>query len=503
MAKDFDTLKIAPGLIGGATPSERPGGWYDANFVRWNEGIIRPIPGWEKLAYSGLSAVASPIRATHTWTDNGGIIRTGILCESNAYVLEGNQLINITPIGGMVGPAADLLAGGYGEGTYGTGTYGTPRPDSVHVAVAPPWWSIDNWGENLVFMSSYDGRLFQWIPNVPGGSVAAVVSGAPTNNRGFVVVPPRYLMMFGLGGNIRRFGWCNQGDISNWAFSDITTTAGFFDIEPSSYIIAAKTTKFGVLIHTNVDVYLSRYIGIPFVFDYDSLESSSVAVNSQSIIDYSGKAAWFTGDSFWRFDGSTVLPLFCPILDGIKGAINKSYMHYRLSGVNIGAVPEVWWFYPDGINTENTQIVIWNFKENWWSKGSLARTCASSYSYTGYPIMSDGVSLFLHEKGFFYPGSDLPWIQSSDLNPSSRTKVMGPMRADNASNDCTYEWITREHRTGNLFEKTTGPLTVNSNGLVDFNQTGLAHFLKVATAAGGLGNWSLGMPQILQHDRGR
>lgn len=506
MPASYQPLKLPPGIVRGATPAENPGTWYDGHMVRWNEGVLRPVNGWEQIVLTGATLVG-PIRAMHTWTDNSGIVRTGFLCETTAYVLEGNLLIDITPVGGIAGPSGSLTAGGYGEGLYGADTYGTARPSSSHVQFAPPWWSISNWGENLVFMSSYDGRLLQWVPNVVGGSVAAAVAGAPVSNRGFVVTQQRYLILFGLGGNVRRFGWCNQADITNWTFSSTLTTAGFFDVEPSSYIIAAKNTRYGVLMFTSIESYIINYVGTPYIFGYDPLANASVPANAQTIAEYTGRAAWFSGKGFWRFDGSSILPLPCPLLDWVNHNADPVYTNYHMAGVNLGNIPEIWWFFPANNDQENDRCVIWNYKDNWWSKGTVSRTCGENYSYRGYPIMSDGSNVFLHEKGFAYQGSILPFALSGSLNITGGSKIVtaGPMMVDNqeSNSDCSYEIIARDHRAGDLGEHTTGPLYPDANGNVDFMISGRDIFLKIAMGAGSQGAWSLGVPQMIQVPRGR
>ena len=67
-------------------------------------------------------------------------------------------------------------------------------------------------------------------------------TGAP-RGRCFVVTPERFIQLFGMfndgtadGGSARRFGWCNQEDPSSWAFSDVTSQAGYLDVEPGGLV---------------------------------------------------------------------------------------------------------------------------------------------------------------------------------------------------------------------------------------------------------------------------
>ena len=92
---------------------------------------------------------------------------------------------------------------------------------------------------------------------VTGNSLAfgnvAVVQPATTGRgpvpkgRGFVITNERYVMMFSTssdgtveGGKANRFAWCDQENPGAWDYSDITSQAGFLDIEPASPIITAR-----------------------------------------------------------------------------------------------------------------------------------------------------------------------------------------------------------------------------------------------------------------------
>ena len=62
--------QLPPGLQRGATPYDAPGRWWDSNLVRWQDGTIRPIGGWERVTGTALD---SGIRSIHVWRDNTAV----------------------------------------------------------------------------------------------------------------------------------------------------------------------------------------------------------------------------------------------------------------------------------------------------------------------------------------------------------------------------------------------------------------------------------------------
>ena len=55
----------------------------------------------------------------------------------------------------------------------------------------------------------------------------------------------------------------------------------------------------------------------------------------------------------------------------------------------------------------NTRCIIYNYKEGWWSQGTMSRSAGITASYTAQTIMADGLVAFEHELGNFYPGTPL------------------------------------------------------------------------------------------------
>lgn len=511
---DFKPIKIPPGVYRGASAAVAPGKWFDANMVRWVGDSLRPVLGWDKLVLS--AAFASVVRATHKWTDNLGGVWIGVLCENNIYVVDsGGTVVEITPVG-FVGPAADVFAGGYGDYQYSYGAYGDPRPASDHLSQIGPTWKLSNWGQNLLICSSYDGRLLQWTPNVVGGSLAAVVANAPVPIRTFVVTPERYVMVFGgaSAANFNQFAWCDQEDITNWDFASVTTTAGFFTVQPAAPILSAIETKWGILMFTSTSVFLVQYTGLPYVYTMSAkISDGATPLSDSSLVNYKGYAFWMADDGFWTFNGSTVVPQACSVLDWVRDTINKERARYRCVSVNLLCVPEIWFFFPSADSSENDKYVIWNYADGWWSMGKLFRTAGCGSGYDGFPTMSNGADLFYHEHpGAFYGDYvELPYASTSFINTNSGAVLTAINQAVvDHSAPAENVYYTFEGRIATRMNQNVPPdvqsdppgkLTCRSDGYLDFRINARDIIMTIGSADNGCRDWSFG--QILLKTSGR
>ena len=171
------------------------------------------------------------------------------------------SLISTSGVLTLVAPAAVASSGS--SDLLGFRAYSDPYGSSIlPIDVLPPAWSLDNFGQVLLAMTSPDGRLLQWDPSgggtgVPPAAMTEVTSddtglGVAPHGRLFVVTQERFVVIFGMvddgtpqEGSFRRFGWCDQENFHAWDFSNVTSQAGFLDIEPASPIVAAQATRNG------------------------------------------------------------------------------------------------------------------------------------------------------------------------------------------------------------------------------------------------------------------
>jgi len=475
-----------------------PNRWWDGHMVRWIGPVLHPVGGNTKQSVSGAFAFASKVRAIHQWQDNSGVIWLGVLCELNVYVISGGTSTEITPTT-FTGPPADLAQGGYGDNTYSLNTYGTPRPNRPITRSIGPAWTLDNFGQILLVMSSYDGRLLSWDPSSAPGTKLAPVANAPVGNRTFIVTPEGFVVLYQYAGVPHQLGWCDQGNITNWT-PGITSLAETAVIQPASPIICARKTRYGTLFFTARGSFFSRYLGTPYVYSVERVSDGDVPLSAASLTSYGGVAIWPSEDNFYVFDGTNVSPINCDLLDYLKGSADPIYVRYRGFGVNLLTQSEIWWGYPSVGQQECDRFIIYNFKDQWWSRAQqIPRTCGFSGTYTSYPLFSDGSNIIEHENGNFFldVGMPLPYISSGSLNfrdggmiTTLNKMVPNHGRSPASVNYSFQSWLQRVDGTKVI--NTVPPKAVDPDGLLRFSITGRDIQMMIQQAANGVPPWKIG-----------
>jgi hypothetical protein len=473
----FKPLEIPPGVVAKPTKQMRSSNWSEVNLVRWREGQMAPVGGQAQYNYS----FASRCKLIHGWYGLDSVYHIAYLCETNLYVDTGGGLTDITPAGGLT-PPAPYGVGGYSDGNYNDGTYGTPRPLPTVIAMdkVPDAWSLDNFGAILLAMTSPDGRLLQWDP--AAGGLATIVAGAP-HGRCFAVTQERFVQIFACtqdgttdGGSFRRFAWCDQENFSKWDFSNVASQAGFLDIEPSSPIVACEPTRTGTLFWTGKKAYVSRFLGMPFIYNYAELADACTPWSPASVASTSSTALWMSEQGMFSFDGTSILPVACLVRPWVDDDIDLLQVREQACAVHVGDFNEFWWFFPQNGKTTNTRAIIYNYKEGWWSQARMSRSAGVTSAYNAHTIMADGTIAFEHEASVVYGNADLPWAETYDLNIVSggRLTTVKQMIPDIGGNvqSLLYSLFYRSSRSLGTPELQTAPKPVRTDGFVDFRTTG-------------------------------
>ena len=375
--------------------------------------------------------------------------------------------------------------------------YGGPRAIGADAAIdrVPDAYSLNNFGAILLAMTSSDGRLLKWDPASAPGTLATPVTplagSTVPNGRCFVVTSERFVQIFGAyndgtagansGGSFRRFAWCEQEDFTNWSYEDLTTQAGFIDIEPASPILTALATRTGTLFWTAKKSYRSRFLGAPYIYNYDELGDSTTSVessvcNSDSVgcdlVQPKARSVHLR----WHVDFGRAVQR---VRAWIDDDIDLLQVREQACAVHVANFNEFWWFYPQGPQSNpagfNTRAVIYNYKEGWWAQCQCARSAGVTASYTSHTIMANGTVAYEHENGLSYYDCDLPWIETFDLNVGGgkliTVKQMLP-DIEGAITSVLYSLFYRNSRTLGLTEQQTAVRPVRPNGYVDFPDHG-------------------------------
>lgn len=475
--------------------------WREANMIRWGETGMAPFGGWSQIS---IGETASPVRQIHTWEDVSGGKWTAYLCDGHCYVEFEGALLLISPVD-MVAPSTDFLAGGFGDGPFGDDAFGTPRPVRTDRKALGYAFSIDNWGENLVFMTSIDQRLLMWDPNTPT-TKATQVATSPTG-RCFVVTPERFVQIFDYDGNIGEFAWCDQEDITNWNFADVLSKAGTLPYEPRRKVTTAKAIDSGTIMFTTSQPYLIQYIGMPLIFSIEPIKGGTVPTSAQSLFETPDGVMWPSDSGWWIYNGVSVAPVACPIWNWIDTKIDWDIARFTATIVDNTWFSEMWWFFPPVAGSKNTYCAVFNYRDGWWSMAKISRSGGSRSNYVDYPLMADDTKIYRHESGLQYSGApDKPWIESHVLNVDRGAAMMTFRQVmpeiEGAYANLRYSLAFKYKRTPSA-EVYTPQRSIQQNGFVDFVQTGRDFRLRIETTVLSADRWTIGQSLLDIVGRGK
>ena len=410
-------VSITPpaGIVTNGTNYSNKGRWVDGNLVRFENGYLKPIGGWSKLRSTALDG--EPI-GMHAYSDNAGNAVLAVGTRQKVYVLYDNTWTDITPAGFINDASNDPL--GYGAYHWGVEDYGDARSQSG-LPLDTGHFSFDNWGEDLVFCFSGDGKVYKWSPDSAGGTpdtIATVVTNAPTGNQAIIVTNERHLVTIGSSDDPRKVAWSTREDRTNWT-PLARNTAGDLQIPTGGRALYA--VKFGTDVIVFSDTGISRmyYAGSPFVYSIADAGTNCKAVGRRVIVPTGNFLAWMGENSFFIYDGQ-VREIQCDVHDYVFDNLNVPGRAASWGGHNSN-FNEIWWGFPsgDGQYTPN-KYVIWNYAQNVWSIGELDRGCWVDQGVFDFPISGDS-------SGFIYEHESTTLAKSPNNNGTSPFCQSGPI----------------------------------------------------------------------------
>ena len=90
----------------------------------------------------------------------------------------------------------------------------------------------------------------------------------------------------------------------------------------------------------------------------------------------------------------------------------------------LGNFGEVWFFYPSANSQEPNRYVVWNFRENHWTIGTLTRTVGMDRGTFEYPMFVDLTRVYEHERGTTHAGAGTPFLESGPIELGNGEQVM-------------------------------------------------------------------------------
>jgi hypothetical protein len=361
--------------------------------------------------------------------------------NSNTYTITISVVPNATAIAGSPGGGASVVAAyqvntgsafaiplnGWGAGTWGSGAWGIGGTSNTSIQL----WSQKNWGEDLVF-GPRGGGMYYWDASAgvtTRGVNLTTLSGAngvPTKqNLVFVSDINRFVFAFGcneIGSSVldpMLIRWSDQESAVDWTPA-ATNQAGSLRLSDGSEIVSAIQARQEIVVFTDSAVYSLQYLGAPEVWGAQTLGSNISIEGPNAVAIGSGRIYWMGVDKFYVYDGR-IQTLKCDLRRHIFGDFNQSQAAQVFAGTNEG-FNEIWWFYCSANSTTVDRYVVYNYAEEIWYYGNLARTAWLDSGLLEYPIAATYLgNIVEHENGVDDNSTGTPvainaYIESSEFD---------------------------------------------------------------------------------------
>ena len=284
-----------------------------------------------------------------------------------------------------------------GSGTGGTGTYSVSAGVTVVSQAMTSSTLINTSGTQsgtqaisprgilLSALAGSDGfcPLYQNTFTVSDASRFILAFG--TNDYGSTVLDPMLIR------------WSDQESLITW-FPAITNQAGSLRLSHGSKIVTTLQSRQEILVWTDSSLYSLQYLGPPYVWGSQLLADTISIAGPNAAAAASGITYWMGVDKFYKYDGR-VQTLSCDLLRYVYNDINQLQYEQIFASTSEG-FNEVWFFYCSETSTTIDKYVIYNYVENIWMYGTLARTAWLDTSLRNYPVAATySHNIVQHEYG--------------------------------------------------------------------------------------------------------
>jgi hypothetical protein len=420
-------------------------------------------------------------------------------------------------------------AGFWGRGTWGSGATIDALTDTLRL------WSHDNFGEDLI-INPYNGGIYYWDASVVSALDTRAVSisdlagsiDAPTVAAKILVSDvDRHVIAFGanpLGSSTQdplliRFS--DQENVLDWR-PTTTNTAGDLLVGSGSRIVTAVETRQQILVFTDVSVHTMQYLGPPFTFGINMISENVTIASPNSAVAVEDNVFWMGANEFYTYTGA-VQKLPCTVRDYVFSDFNDGQAEKVFAASNT-AFSEIWWFYPSGGSSTVDRYVVYNYQQNIWYYGTLARGAWVDRGVENYPIAAGIDGYLYYQENGFDDGSTAPasainaYIESSQFdigdgnNFSFVSRVIPDVTFRNstaASPSVTFTMKARNFPGGaylqeddNAVSKTASVPVEQFTNQVYVRLRGRSMALRVESSNTGVG-WRLGSPRMDVRQDGR
>lgn len=400
-------VDIKTGFYQNGTEYSGKNRWRDGSLVRWVRGALTPIGGWQRRQTSAAANIAAlystpsteATRNSIAWRANDATRHFVFATNAGVYHVDSaGAVTDITITGFTSGDKDSSYADGFGKLAYGDGAYGTPRTGTGLEVSPVASWEMHTWGEDLLLATRGDtaaaGKLYDWSV---GDLEIALVAGAPTGIQGFIVTNERMVMTIGDPTELRTIKWSDEESTTTWT-ETTTNTAGSIVLQGSGRLKSISRVKDMILILSETDVVVGRYVGMPFVYGFEQIGGRAEPLSPNAVVATSNFAIWPTVDGFKVFDG-TLQDVPCDVFDFFEDDLDLAQQS-KTYGVHNSEFHEITWFYQStsSTTTEPDKYISYNYVTGEWLKGELDRTTGvdKGVAETQIYVSSDGY-LYNHE----------------------------------------------------------------------------------------------------------
>ena len=225
--------------------------------------------------------------------------------------------------------------------------------------------------------------LYQNTFTISDASRFLIVFG--TNDYGSTVLDPMLIR------------WSDQESLITW-YPAITNQAGSVRLSHGSKIVTTLQSRQEIVVWTDSSLYSLQYLGPPYVWGTQLLADNVSIAGPNAAAMASGVTYWMGVDKFYKYDGR-VQTLRCDLRQFIYSDINQLQFDQVFASTNEG-FNEVWFFYCSENSNTVDKYVIYNYAEDIWMYGSMARTAWLDTGLRQYPIAATySYNIVQHEYG--------------------------------------------------------------------------------------------------------
>ena len=360
---------------------------------------------------------------------NSYLVNTGGACTSGSTAGGGSSVVAAYQIN--IGLNTTILGPGWGAGTWGRFTWGSGAGSLAGQSLR--LWFADDFGEDLL-MNIADQDIYYWDASlgvnaraVPLSSLAGA-SDVPTVARKVLVSEvDRHVLCFGanpIGESTQDpllIRWSSQESPTDWT-PTATNTAGDIRLSQGSEIVTALRTTRQILVWTDHSLHSLQFLGPPYTFGTALLGDNIRIAGPNAAISVNDIVFWMGQENFYMYDGR-IQPIPCSVSQYVFSDINRN-QSFKFHAGSLASQNEVWWYYCSANSQEIDRYVIYNYLEQTWYYGNMARTAWNDRAagQRSYP-QAASTDQYLYDQEFgLDDGSQSPatpvdaFIQSSDFD---------------------------------------------------------------------------------------